>query len=100
MPKNQNTEKEEIARPKGMRDIVGDSFYTLQGFFEKASEVAVYYGFTPIYTPILEKEKVFTVGVGETTELVEKELYSLKTKGGAARRAPPAGTAGNLRRAH
>lgn len=92
------TEREEpFTRPKGMRDIVGDSFYALQGFFEKAAEVAVYYGFKPIHTPILEKEELYTRGVGEATDIVEKELYSLKTKGGTALAARPEGTAGVMR---
>ncbi len=73
---------QEIASPKGMRDIIGDDYYKFQGFFEKAQEVAVYYGFTPIETPILEYENTFTRAVGEGTDIVDKEMYTLKTKGG------------------
>lgn len=98
MPSKPKTEREEpFTRPKGMRDIVGDSFYALQGFFEKAAEVAVYYGFKPIHTPTLEKEDLYTRGIGEATDIVEKELYSLKTKGGTALAARPEGTAGVMR---
>jgi len=96
MTKKQNA-GEELVRPKGMRDIIGDSFYALQGFFEKASEVAVYYGFKPIHTPLLEKEALFTSGVGAATDIVEKELYALKTKGGTALAMRPEGTAGIMR---
>ena len=49
----------DLATPKGMRDIEGDDYYNFQGFFEKAQEIAVYYGFKPIETPIMEYEKVF-----------------------------------------
>jgi len=80
-----------------MRDITGDAFYALQGFFEKAAEIAVYYGFKPIYTPVLEKEELYARGVGEATDIVEKELYTLKTKGGDALVARPEGTAGVMR---
>lgn len=73
---------QEIASPKGMRDIIGDDYYKFQGFFEKAQEVAVYYGFTPIETPILEHESTFTTAVGVGTDIVDKEMYTLKTKGG------------------
>ncbi|OGZ17038.1 MAG: histidine--tRNA ligase [Candidatus Lloydbacteria bacterium RIFCSPLOWO2_12_FULL_51_9] len=98
MIKKQKSEKGELyTRAKGMRDITGDAFYALQGFFEKAAEVAVYYGFKPIHTPILEKEALFTSGVGEGTDIVEKELYSLKTKGGTALAVRPEGTAGVMR---
>ncbi len=72
----------EIASPKGMRDIMGDEFYSFQGFFEKAQEVAVYYGFKPIETPIMEAEDIFTTSIGKGTDVIDKEMYSLKTKGG------------------
>lgn len=72
----------EIASPKGMRDIINDTYYHFQGFFEKAQEVALYYGFRPIETPMLEHEEIFTTTIGEGTDIIDKEMYSLKTKGG------------------
>ena len=72
----------EITSPKGMRDLMNEEYYSFQGFFEKAQEVAVYYGFKPIETPILEHEEIFTTGIGEGTDIVDKEMYTLKTKGG------------------
>ncbi len=76
------TNPKEIASPKGMRDIMNEEYYNFQGFFEKAQEVSVYYGFKPIETPILEQENIFTSGIGEGTDIIDKEMYSLKTKGG------------------
>ncbi len=67
---------------KGMRDRMGDDYYEMQGFFEKAQEISIYYGFEPIDTPILEHEDVFLRSVGEETDIVEKEMYQLKTRGG------------------
>lgn len=72
----------DITSPKGMRDLMNEEYYSFQGFFEKAQEVAVYYGFKPIETPILEHEEIFTTGIGEGTDIVDKEMYTLKTKGG------------------
>ncbi|KKT00591.1 MAG: Histidine-tRNA ligase [Candidatus Nomurabacteria bacterium GW2011_GWF2_43_8] len=72
----------EVASPKGMRDLMNEDYYCFQGFFEKAQEVAVYYGFKPIETPMLEQEEVFTSSIGEGTDIVDKEMYTLKTKGG------------------
>jgi histidyl-tRNA synthetase len=72
----------EIASPKGMRDLMNEEYYGFQGFFEKAQEVAVYFGFKPIDTPILEQEALITGGIGEGTDIVDKEIYTLKTKGG------------------
>ena len=83
--------------PKGMNDILPDRYYQFQGFFEKAQEIAVYYGFRPIETPILEQEEVFNRGVGEETDMVEKEMYTLKTKGGDHLVMRPEGTAPIMR---
>ncbi len=82
MDKAKKVSKEAPAAPKGMRDIMGDQYYLFQGFFEKAQEVAMYYGFTPIETPTLEHESVFTSAIGIGTDIVDKEMYTLRTKGG------------------
>ncbi len=87
----------DLASPKGMRDIIGDDYYKFQGFFEKAQEVAVYYGFKPIETPILEHEETFTTAIGAGTDVVDKEMYTLKTKGGDHLAMRPEGTAGVMR---
>lgn len=83
--------------PKGMHDILEDNYYDYQGFFEKAQEVAIYYGFKPIETTILEKTDVFTSGIGEKTDIVDKEMFSLRTKGGDHLTLRPEGTAGVMR---
>ncbi len=72
----------EMSSPKGMRDLMNEEYYSFQGFFEKAQEVATYYGFKPIETPMLEHEEVFTGSIGEGTDIIDKEMYTLKTKGG------------------
>lgn len=83
MPKQPKVNKpKDLTSPKGMRDIIGDSYYNFQGLFEKAQEIAVYYGFKPIDTPTLEHEEVFTSSVGVGTDIVDKEMYTLRTKGG------------------
>ena len=87
----------DLAAPKGMRDIMNEDYYLFQGFFEKAQEVAIYYGFKPVETPMLEQEEVFTSGVGEGTDIVDKEMYSLKTKGGDALALRPEHTAALMR---
>lgn len=73
---------QELGTVKGVRDIWDGEYYAYQGFFEKASEIAHYYGFTPIETPILEKEDLFARGTGTDSDIVQKEMYSLRTKSG------------------
>lgn len=80
--KKEKTKMKEPASPKGMRDIMNEEYYNFQGFFEKAQEVAVYYGFKPIETPILEHEEILTSSIGEGTDIIDKEMYTLRTKGG------------------
>ena len=87
----------DLAAPKGMRDIMNEEYYLFQGFFEKAQEVAIYYGFKPIETPMLEQEEVFTSTAGEGTDIVDKEMYTLKTKGGDALALRPEHTAALMR---
>lgn len=90
-------EKNFLQAPRGMRDIIGDDFYNHQGFFEKAQEVCEYYGYTPIQTPMMEHEEVFMKGVGDGTDIVEKEIYLVKTKGGDRLALRPEGTAPVMR---
>ncbi|OHA59905.1 MAG: histidine--tRNA ligase [Candidatus Vogelbacteria bacterium RIFOXYD1_FULL_46_19] len=92
-----NIARDELQTPKGTRDLIGDNLLHYQGFFEKAAEIALYYGFTPIETPILEKESLFTRAVGDGTDIVDKEMYTLKTKGGDRLALRPEGTAAVMR---
>lgn len=89
--------KEPLSSVKGMRDIVDEQYYQFQGFFEKAQEVAVYYGFKPIETPLLEHENTFTTAIGVGTDAIDKEMYTLKTKGGDHLAIRPENTAGVMR---
>lgn len=91
------SKKEPLQSLKGMRDIIGDEYYRFQGLYEKAQEVAVYYGFTPIGIPVLEKEEVFTASIGAGTDIIDKEMYSFKTKSGEHIALRPEGTAGTIR---
>lgn len=95
--KKTKNKEENIQTVRGMRDLVGDQVFIYQGFCEKAAEIALYYGFKPIETPILEKEELFRRGVGLDTDIVSKEMYTLKTKGGDHLVMRPEGTASVMR---
>lgn len=97
MEKKKKTNKEPISSVKGMRDIIDEQYYSYQGIFEKAQEVAVYYGFKPIETPTVEQEELFVTSIGVGTDAVDKEMYTLKTKGGDHLALRPEGTAGVMR---
>jgi len=96
MPRKKTSKKVPTSL-KGMRDILEPEYFAYQGLFEKASEIALYYGFKPIEIPILEQEELFTSSIGEGTDILEKEMYSLKTKGGHHLAMRPEGTASVVR---
>ena len=84
MNENEKQQKKETPTSlKGMEDLIDDRYYAFQGLFEKAQEVAVYYGFKPIETPILEHEEVFISAIGEGTDIIDKEMYTFKKIGRA-----------------
>lgn len=97
MAKKEVRQKDAPTSVKGMRDIIGDEHHKYQAFFEKAAEVALYYGFQPIDLPMLEREEVFLSTNSEDTDLVGKEMYALKTKGGDRLALRPEGTAPAMR---
>ncbi len=85
--------KVKIQTPLGMGDIL-EQEWEYYGYIEKiASKVARVWHFQRIETPILEFCELFKRGVGEGTDIVEKEMYSLRTKGGDLLCLRPEGTA-------
>ncbi|PJE73471.1 MAG: histidine--tRNA ligase [Candidatus Terrybacteria bacterium CG10_big_fil_rev_8_21_14_0_10_41_10] len=90
-------QQKNIQTPKGTRDILPQDYAFYQNIFDKAEEICSYYGFKPIQTPHLEKIELFTSTVGAATDIVEKEMYTLKTSGGDDLALRPEGTASVVR---
>lgn len=89
--------KDTLQPPKGTRDILPEEqgFYKL--IYDKAEEIAQYYGFGQIRTPHFEYVDLFTATIGESTDIVEKQMYSLKTRGKNHLVLRPEGTAPIMR---
>jgi histidyl-tRNA synthetase len=85
--------KPKFQTPKGMHDIFSEQWRYYQKIFEVVEEFANFYNFERIETPILEETDLFTRGVGLTTDIVQKEMFSLRTKGGDRLSLRPEGTA-------
>ncbi|MBI4919780.1 histidine--tRNA ligase [Candidatus Azambacteria bacterium] len=68
--------------PKGMNDVLPESQKYWEKFFKVAQELADYYNFKTIETPVLEFADLFKKGIGLETDVIEHEMYTLKTKGG------------------
>lgn len=84
--KKKKSEDKDVAKsfqtPKGMRDILPDEWLYWERAERAAKCIAEYYNFSRIETPVLENRELFVRGVGEGTDIVEKEMFSLRTKGG------------------
>lgn len=92
-----NKKNEPIQSVKGMQDIMPEEFAFRRKILEKAKNIAEYYGFEPIHTPYLEKIDLFTATLGESTDIVEKQMYALHTRGGDKLVLRPEGTAPAVR---
>jgi histidyl-tRNA synthetase len=86
-----------VQKVKGFRDILGQEYFRQKGAIEKCEDVALYYGFSPLEIPMVEFTDIFERGVGEETDIVSKELFSMTTKGGDRISMRPEFTAGVMR---
>ena len=86
-----------VQSPKGMHDNLPEDQLWRDRVRQVGRDLAEFYGFGRIETPILEHADLFLRGVGEDTDLVGKEMYTLKTKGGDILALRPEGTAPTLR---
>ena len=86
-----------IQAPRGMRDILPDEQRYWRHILKKAEPLLEFFGFEKIETPILESTELFTRSVGEGTDIVEKEMFTLRTKGGDSLTLRPEGTASTVR---
>ena len=83
----------QIQSPKGTRDILPSQTQTWQWVEEAARSVFSTYGYQEIRTPIFESTELFVRGVGDTTDIVEKEMYTFNDKADRSITLRPEGTA-------
>ncbi len=86
-----------IQKPKGTRDILPEETFKWQYLEGKISKLLENYGFDEIRVPVFEHTELFQRGVGETTDVVQKEMYTFEDKGGRSITLRPEGTAGAVR---
>ncbi len=93
-----NSKKQkQFQAPKGTHDILPEDQKYWKYIMKKAETLLDYYGFERIDTPIFESTDLFVRSIGEGTDIVEKELFTLKTKGGDMLTLRPEGTAAVVR---
>ena len=87
----------EIQAPKGTKDMLPQDAYKWQYVEGVLREVSKAYGVREIRTPIFEHTELFLRGVGETTDIVQKEMYTFNDKGNRSITLKPEGTAPAVR---
>ena len=83
--------------PRGTQDVLPQDSYRWQYIERTALSVAEDFGFREIRTPVFEHTNLFLRSVGETSDVVQKEMYTFEDKGGRSITLRPEGTAGAAR---
>ena len=84
---------EPVNAPKGTYDILPEDQTVRRWVVDTAAEVFRRYGYGRLDTPIFEETRLFTRGVGESTDIVRKEMYTFTDMGGRSMTLRPEGTA-------
>ena len=83
--------------PKGTRDVLPQDSYRWQYVEAMMRKAAAEAGYREVRTPVFEHTELFLRGVGDTTDIVQKEMYTFKDKGDRSVTLKPEGTAGAVR---
>lgn len=86
-----------IVIPKGTKDVIPSESYKWHFIENEIKSIARDFGFREIRTPVFEHTELFQRGVGETTDIVNKEMYTFLDKGNRSITLKPEGTAGVAR---
>ena len=83
--------------PRGTRDVLPQDSYRWQHIEARMRQAAAEAGYREIRTPVFEHTELFLRGVGDTTDIVQKEMYTFRDKGDRSITLKPEGTAGAAR---
>lgn len=86
-----------IPSVKGFHDILPDDCARWRWIEQRAHDIFARYGFAEIRVPIVERTELFSRSIGETTDIVEKEMYSFADRDGTSLTLRPEGTASVVR---
>lgn len=86
-----------LKAPRGTKDVIPQESYKWQYIENKIHHVCETFGYKEVRVPTFEHTEVFERGVGDTTDVVQKEMYTFEDKGGRSITLRPEGTAGVVR---
>ena len=86
-----------IQKPKGTKDVLPEEVFKWKYIEGTSAMVFENYDYKEIRVPTFEYTELFERGVGDTTDVVQKEMYTFEDKGGRSITLRPEGTAGVIR---
>lgn len=86
-----------IQSVRGMNDIVGDEAWLFQAIIQQVNQLFTAYQFEPMVLPVVEKTELFSRGIGQATDIIEKEMYTFPDRNEESVSLRPEGTAGCVR---
>ena len=86
-----------VNAPKGTKDILPEEVYMWHYIEDVIQEICNNFNYNQIRLPVFEHTELFQRGVGDTTDIVQKEMYTFEDKGGRSITLRPEGTAGVVR---
>lgn len=86
-----------IKAPRGVRDILPDESWKWSYVMNKAKDIAEIFGYREIHLPVFEHTELFSRGIGETTDVVEKEMYTFQDRSERSLTLRPEATASMVR---
>ena len=89
--------EKKITAPKGTHDVLPDEVHIWQALERKMYKTCEEYGYKQIRFPVFEHTELFNRGVGDTTDVVQKEMYTFLDKGDRSITLRPEGTASTVR---
>ncbi len=91
------TDNKKLQPVRGTKDLLPDEMAKFNAIIDMAKHVSTLYGFSEMSTPIFESTDVFKRSIGETSDIVNKEMYSFESRGGESLTLRPEFTAGIVR---
>ena len=87
----------EMKAPRGVRDILPEESWKWAYILNVLRDIMNDYGYSEVHLPVFEHTELFSRGVGDTTDIVEKEMYTFIDRGGRSITLRPEATASIVR---
>ena len=94
---NKSKSNKLLSKPRGTQDILPTQALIYQQIQQIAQNILSHAGYQPIILPTYEYQEIFTTSVGETTDIIQKEMFTFQDRKARCLVLRPEGTAGTVR---